>query len=275
GGEGIAKLDRDSNVLWASSIRAHHDLETLPDGSTYVLTRKAHILPRLHAEEPVLEDFITLLDPDGNELHSVSLIECFENSPYAAIFNSRFRETGDVLHTNTLRVLTGSCNEQVPWDQEGYILTCFRALDLIAVVDLKTQEVVMTKRGGFKAQHDPKLLPNGNLLLFDNKRGGRESRVLEFDPVSWQVVWKYEGTSDAPFLSRNCGLADRLPNGNTLIVETAYGRAFEVLPNGTIVWEFHNPDRAGDHDQYIATLSELIRLPLDYPLDWVQSPARQ
>jgi len=57
-------------------------------------------------------------------------------------------------------------------------------------------------------------------------------------------------------------------------VETNYGRVFEVLTDGTIVWEFHNPDRAGDNDEYIAILPELTRLSLDFPLDWVQSPLR-
>jgi hypothetical protein len=41
-------------------------------------------------------------------------------------------------------------------------------------------------------------------------------------------------------------LADRLPNGNTLIVESDAGRAFEVTAEGEIVWEFLNPDRMPD-----------------------------
>jgi len=271
-GEGIAKLDRDSNVLWASPLRAHHDLEIMPDGTIYVLTRQAHIVPRIDTEKPVLEDFITLLDADGNELRSISLYECFENSRYQKPLRSRRYKTGNIFHTNSLRVLSGSCADKLSWDRAGNILTCFRALDCIASVDLENRKLVMFKRGDFSAQHDPRLLPSGNLLMFDNNRGGRESRVLEFNPTTWREVWRYEGDEFHPFYSQHCGLANRLPNGNTLIVEFGYGRAFETTTDGTIVWEFNNPDRSGDQDQYIATLCELIRLPLDYPLDWVQTP---
>ena len=37
--EGLVKLDRNSNVLWRTHARAHHDLEVLPNGTIYVLTK--------------------------------------------------------------------------------------------------------------------------------------------------------------------------------------------------------------------------------------------
>jgi predicted Rdx family selenoprotein len=33
-----------------------------------------------------------------------------------------------------------------------------------------------------------------------------------------------------------------LPNGNTLITESTIGRVFEITKNGTIVWEWFNPE---------------------------------
>ena len=72
-----------------------------------------------------------------------------------------------------------------------------------------------------------------------------------------------------PFFTATCGTAERLPNGNTLITESDNGRAFEVTPDKEIVWEFYNPHRAGPDDEYIATLFEVIRLPSDFPTDWV------
>lgn len=41
----------------------------------------------------------------------------------------------------------------------------------------------------------------------------------------------------SPFIS----IAQRLPNGNTLIDEGACSRIFEVTPEGEIVWEYRNP----------------------------------
>ena len=36
-------------------------------------------------------------------------------------------------------------------------------------------------------------------------------------------------------------VAQRLPNGNTLVCESSYGRFFEVTQEGEIVWEYVNP----------------------------------
>ena len=85
------------------------------------------------------------------------------------------------------------------------------------------------------------------------------------------MVWQYLGTEREPFYSATCGSAQRLPNGNTLITESDNGRAFEITPENKIVWEFYNPHRAGDSAEYIATLFELLRLPPDFPTDWLGS----
>lgn len=43
-----------------------------------------------------------------------------------------------------------------------------------------------------------------------------------------------------PFI---CGV-QRLPGGNTLITEAAFGRIFEVAREGELVWEYINPEFA-------------------------------
>ena len=109
-------------------------------------------------------------------------------------------------------------------------------------------------------QHDAHLIPDGmpgagNILLFDN--GGysgwppiyhflwQGSRVLEIDPITMEIVWQYDATKTGhqvwTFYSYFMSNARRLPNGNTLICETIYGRIFQVTPDGEIVWEYINP----------------------------------
>ncbi len=167
-------------------------------------------------------------------------------------------------------MLDGRIADRVPEFAAGNVLVSMRALDRIAVVDLEQERVVWTTTGSFKKQHDPGILANGNLLLFDNSGRGEESAVLEYDPATMELVWEYRGNAEEPFYSEWCGTAQRLPNGNTLITESDYGRAFEVTPDGEIVWEFFNPHRAGEEGQYIASLLELVRLPPDTPIDWAE-----
>ena len=57
-----------------------------------------------------------------------------------------------------------------------------------------------------------------------------------------------------------CGTNQKLPNGNVLITESDYGRAFEVTTDGKIVWEYINPHRADENRELIATLLHVNRL---------------
>ncbi|HNT86460.1 MAG TPA: arylsulfotransferase family protein, partial [Candidatus Hydrogenedentes bacterium] len=270
-GLGVIKVDRDSRLIWANPCRAHHDLEVMPDGDIYVLARAARIVDYVDPNRPILEDFVLVLDEHGKEKRRVSLLHAFEHSKYRAFWRKSGKRRGDIFHTNTLEVLDGRIAGRIPEFTAGNILTSMLNLDAIAVVDMDREQVVWAQRGKFRRQHDPQVLENGNLLLFDNRGLPGQSRVLEFDPDDMSLVWSYQGTEAAPFYSRTCGVCQRLPNGNTLITETDNGRAFEVTPAGEIVWEFYNPERAGKQLEFIAALFVVLRLPPDFPLDWLES----
>lgn len=268
-GLGIIKLDRDSNLIWANPGRAHHDLEVMPDGDIYVLTREAHMMPHLREDTPILEDFISVLGPDGTEKQRISLIRSFENSPYQDwLLDSLKSGRGDIFHTNTVAVLDGRIAGVLPSFRKGNVLTSMRENDTIAVIDLEQEQVVWAKKGYFHRQHDPKILENGNLLLFDNVWQPNASRVVEFDPVSMDPQWEYRGSPPTSFYSYIGGLSERLPNGNTLIIESTKGRALEVTPEGIIVWEFYNPNLTGRNSEYRATLFDMVRLRPDFPISW-------
>ena len=104
----------------------------------------------------------------------------------------------------------------------------------------------------------------GNLLLFENgvdQPEGNYSTVHELtlpymegsygDEIWYAIdtdgsykdpesVWTYSSPSD--FYSNFLSGQQRLPNGNTLIVEGMTGRIFEILPNtDQLVWEYVNP----------------------------------
>ena len=268
GGSVLIKLDKHSNLLWAYPKKAHHDFEVMQDGTIYVLTRRGRIVPSINKKKPVLEDFIVVLDANGNELKEVSVLECLQNADDESVF-AKMPRKGDILHTNTIEVLDGRLMERDPAFKTGNILISSRTLDVLAIVDLEKKQAVWTLKGTWRRQHQPTVLANGNMLLFDNRGTPGESRVIEFDPITGREMWTYAGTPDNPFFSKTIGSSERLPNGNTLITESDNGRAFEATPDHTIVWEFVNPHRAGDDDEFIATLFEVVRLESDFPLNWL------
>lgn len=272
-GIGIVKFDRNSNIVWKRDGGEHHDLHVQDDGTIYVLTRKAHVVRRINSQTPILEDFITVLDSNGNHIESLSLLEAFERSRFETVMKANgMQRRGDLYHTNAIEVLDGRHADKGPQFRKGNVLVSLRLLSVIAIVDMDLGEVVWVMSGMWLMQHDPTLLPNGNVLLFDNMGHGvgRKSKVLEFDPLTQERVWMFAGDTSKPFYTQMCGAARRLPNGNTLITESDYGRAFEVTLGGSIVWEYLNPERAGERDQLIGTLFEVIRLPADFPIGWAR-----
>jgi len=159
-----------------------------------------------------------------------------------------------------------------------------RQTNIIAIIDKKTGNLVwrlgpdytgtqeIEKLGWIIGQHHPHMIPQGlpgegNILVFDNGGSGgygpanpgapngvnnaiRDySRVVEFNPLTLEIVWQYPpgdktGFNPMRFLnlySRFISSAQRLPNGNTLITEGGCGRLLEVTPAHEIVWEYISP----------------------------------
>lgn len=268
-GLGLVKLDKDSNIIWSYMGAAHHDLEVMDDGRIFVLTREAHIVPRIHPDEPILEDFVTELDSDGREVRSISLLEAFENSEKHSALLAGMKPSGDVFHTNTVEVLDGRISNRMPPFKRGRVLVCVRELDAVAVVDLDEERVVWAIVAPWKRPHQPTVLDNGNIMIFDNRGFYDHSRIIEFDPRTTNIVWDYAGDEPSDFSSPECGSAIRLANGNTLITETDRGRAFEVTPERDTVWEYVNPTTAGENNVFMASIFEMIRLEPDFPVDWL------
>jgi hypothetical protein len=65
--------------------------------------------------------------------------------------------------------------------------------------------------------------------------------VIEINPATDLIVWKYQDKPTWNFFSPRMGNAQRLPNGNTFITESSFGRFFEITKEGEIVWEYVNP----------------------------------
>jgi len=101
---------------------------------------------------------------------------------------------------------------------------------------------------GFSYQHHARLLPNGNITLFDNgnfrKDGVKFSRACEYkiDELNKTatLVWQYRNTPDN--ISSAMGSVQRLDNGNTLIDWGAsYPNVTEVDSVGNKVFEMSFP----------------------------------
>ncbi len=273
-GLGMLRLDKDSRLLWARPNRAHHDLEILGDGRVLTLTRKARMHPLFSDKDPILEDFVSLISPDGEELARVSVLEALlkDGFPFlreetleyfrSTARNLPIQERGDILHTNTVEWVDSRLAGRVPGVRPGNVLVACLKIGRTLVLDLETGSVVWVLAPRFQPLHHPTVLDNGNILLLQNTWRPGKSAVFEVDPGTGETVWSFTA-DDAPggdFYTEFCGACYRLSNGNTLVAESNAGRAFEITPDKQVVWSFSNPHRAGDARQFIATIFDLMRL---------------
>lgn len=270
---GLVKLDQDSALLWAYRSDVHHDLFVTPEGEIWVLDRRPRHLKRLHPEKPVLEDLVTVLSPEGEVLRQLSVLAAFERSAYLSLVKDRPVRHGDVFHTNTLAPIPPGLDKVHPAFREGSLLISVLQLNTVAVLDPEEGRIAWALSGLWRKQHQPVLLDDGGLLVFDNLGpGGERSRAIEVDPLTHEERWSFGGREGQELYSRTLGSVQRLPNGNTLITESENGRAVEVTAEGKIVWEFHNPHRAGEEGELVATLFEVVRLPPEFPFQGREGP---
>jgi hypothetical protein len=276
----LERISLESETLWELELAAHHDVAVGPDGRFQVLTHRLASTPFEDGEVSVVEDFVTTVSDGGRPLGSLSLLALAREKVSAerlrAIADASLEERHeperplhglvDVLHTNTL--------ERLPHDvpalgSRGDLLVGLRELDLVASVDLRDRRFGWSfGPGELDRPHQPSLLANGNVLVFDNRPRRGYSRVVEIDPRVGKIVWKYEGSPGERFYSEKMGGCQGLPNGNVLITESAAGRAFEVDREGRIVWEFLNPELSakGRRRAAIHRLSKLQPAELGGPL---------
>ena len=238
----LKELDWESNVVWEyKNTMLHHDFRRLSNGNTIALAWE--ILPESVAVNVIggyvdensathmYGDKIIEVDPKGNLVKEVRLWENLDFDQDQICFLENRKEW---THANSL-----------DFTNDGDFLVSFRQTSTIGIVDNETG-VYKWKWGPGKVshQHNPNMLSNGNILLFDkgaHRRGMNYSRLIEVNPSTDEIEWEYLGDPAMSFYSYNISNAERLPNGNTLVCEGAPGRLFEITSSGDIVWEYISP----------------------------------
>lgn len=264
-GQGLVKLDWDSRVLWRRRLNAHHDVAVDRDGTLWLPVAEA---PRPYRGRQVKFDALAHLSPQGELLETWSTYDHLgalqrlhpplplDRPPVAAE-----TETFDYYHLNSVEVLPPTpLGEEDRRFRAGNLLICSRNTGLVAVLDQETREVVWHWGPGvLSGPHMPTLVDDGRVLVFDNGTERDFSRVLEVDPRTGEVVWRYQAEPPEAFFSPWRGSAQRLPNGNTLIAESEKGRVFEVTRDGTVVWELWNPEMRKGERRRIYRFTRLAR----------------
>lgn len=243
-GADILELDWNNNVVWKYRDNfQHHQVRRLRNGNTMIIRAvpvPPEIADKIQGGQPHTEDggimwtdSLREVTPDGKVAWEWLAYEHLDPK-IDVICPLEHRE--EWTHGNTIEEL-----------DNGDILTCFRYISTVVIIDKKTGNIKWRWGSGeIYHPHDPTMLDNGNILLFDNGVHRRDSyfdysRAVEVNPKTSKIEWEYRSDPPTEFYSSVCGSCQRLPNGNTLICEATKGRIFEVTYDKELVWEYVCP----------------------------------
>ena len=234
-----------------------HDSLMLPNGHVIMLSFQDAIMDLTQyggGSAAIVTDIqIKEIDSSGAKVFEWKGRDHFQINEAAADINLQKAPPDkiDYAHGNSIDV-----------DANGNLLLSCRHLDTVVKIDRQTGNIIW-RFGGKKSdfvfvndplagpshQHCARILPNGNLILFDNGNlhNPPVTRVVEYQlneaatPKTATLVWQY--VSNPPFFSSAEGSVQRLANGNTFIGWgiTSNPAATEVMPDGTRVFEMVLP----------------------------------
>lgn len=233
--KGVYEINRTSKAIVWEYIdpKASHDAERLSNGNTLVVDGG-------YGRDTLEDPAVVEVNPRGQVVWSWYAKGEFNHAPY------NVNTDKDWTHTNAASRL-----------ENGDTLISMRNFNLVAIVDRNGKVVQTRGEGVMTQQHDPYMLPNGN-LLFANP--GQSPQAVEINSDG-KVIWSYDIPKDIEFASQSTRNADRLQNGNTLI--TSANRLIEVTPQEDIVWQFRLKDIqfASSDDAKSRGFYKAIRIP--------------
>lgn len=219
--EGLCEIDRDGNVVWSHNVRkVSHDVDRLDSGNTLFV---------FGGRDSVDDYQVREIDAEGNEVWSWYARDHFDFAPYDEV------SAGGWTHANSATRL-----------ENGNTLISLRNFNFLVIVDADGNVVNTIGEGIIYSPHDPEVLENGNILVVSQHplsgyldegpiSPDELTYVTEIDPATNEVVWSWDESHWDGQLTRD---ANRLPNGNTLIVGS--NRMIEVTQDGDVVWELRS-----------------------------------
>jgi len=202
-GKGIYEINRKGTVIWSHlDTDVSHDADRLHNGNTlYVFGN----------EDKKRDAQVKEVNSNGKIVWSWYAKDEFDKPPYSNGYNQGW------THTNAVTRMAN-----------GNTLISPRNFNCVVEVNPKGKVVKIIGEKFLEMQHDPEVLPNGNIIVANHQK---PHEILEIDTRTEKIVWRFAIPKRRVWPLRD---ADRLPNGNTLITGTT--ALIEITPDKEIVW---------------------------------------
>lgn len=258
---GIMKVDRGGRILWKRFDQSHHWMAMDGGGNIYTpaSTFRANLKRIAAANVDVVcdtghsaVDAIRVLSAQGKPLRELPVLESFGASGYAGLFYA-VRDGCNLTHLNSVDIVSAAVARALPGAAQGDLLVSLRETSTVALLDGSTAAVKYALSGRTAAQHSPKFLPDGTVLVFDNLGGNRElggTRVARLDLVrgTAETVFPKGGEGELlPLFSQTAGHIDVSADGTRALVSVTHqGRIIEIdVASGAALWVYENTHDIG------------------------------
>lgn len=271
-GHDIVRVSPCGDIRWRNGGSPHHSLDVDDTdriwAPIYVPNRRAQGVQ----EREIFVDSVGVFDGEtGEELENIDLLALIREQNLEGILPRYEAILDDVLHLNDVETLDAAMADAFPGLSAGDIMLSIRNHNQIWILDGETRALKWWMTGPMTGQHDPDFQPDGTITVYDNAAAGRSgtltdgrdlgfhggSRILRIDPETREITVDYETGPNSTFFSRFRGKHQVLENGNVLVAESDAGRAMEVTPDGTVVWEYINAYDA----ENVAWMMDAIKYP--------------
>jgi Arylsulfotransferase (ASST) len=270
---GMVRVGLCGNVVWRLPYQTHHALHVDETENIWVAGQKRirERAPDLPGYQPPFVEFTVLkVTPGGDIVREISIVEVLtKNKLHGLLYmspkdtwsdNWSMEVSGDTLHLNAVELFPSHLQPGI--FEAGDVMISLRNINAVMVFNPDTLHIKYLSIGKVVRQHDPHFVDGTSISIFDNNNvapasHAPQSRIVVVDARNDHMHVRYAGSSEQPFYTGILGKHQWLPNGNMLITESVKGRAFEIDPEGKLVWEyFHVVDNGR-----LALLTEAQRLP--------------
>ncbi|MEO6092434.1 MAG: arylsulfotransferase family protein [Novosphingobium sp.] len=274
---GIAKFAPNGRLLWRRIDQSHHWPTVGPDGRIYApssrIVPKGPLIdglphPPVCRGDRIDQQGVRVLSPEGKVLHEFWLEDVVRQSGLLAV-GYYVRNDCDPFHVNGIELVDEAAaaklrTSAVPDAKPGDMFVSLRASSTVLLMDSDSGRIKHIIHGPMVEQHSPALLPDGDMIIFDNVGAGlgpdQRSRLLKiaFAPERYEQAFPRPGGDDPHLFSLREGQVNVSADGKrALISETEGGRLFEVdLASGALLWSYREANdlsayltRVGSADQ--------------------------
>jgi len=288
---GTVKLDKCANVIWTVDRMTRHFVQNTTRGTYYIGANREiddinDDILLFGATKSWLkntfqryENTVLEVNTDGEIIDEFSVLEPFFAAGLeGSLFDAAKITLDDPTHHNDIEIVTPELANKIENVNSGDLLLSIRNMHMLIILDQTTKQIKWKYSGGFTRQHDPDIMSDGTIILFNNSRAHYGfnrplgSSLTRLDPETNEISIVAPTNENNRFYTSIFGTHQLLSNGNILVSEGLAGRAFELDSTGAVVWSFISKY----DDTHASAIEDARRYSPEYftVTDW-QCPAKE